>query len=155
RVWHCRYQACSFTGHRDVVGSVNMHALAFGQRIDCPAQVTYQRPGPLRAQRGNKQPALVVASRHVVVARTRATSDKLKRRLAAGVVLVSRNLNHSSGEEASQEADYRSAAAKKLILFTGLRVSRYTSSIPAEAPWLRPWGVSTPSSSLRNRRQDA
>ena len=74
RVWRCRNPRCSFCGHRDVVGSVNMHLLAFGNTIDFPAQVTYQRPGPLRVHRRDEQPPVVVSSRNVVVARTRATS---------------------------------------------------------------------------------
>ena len=74
RVWRCRNQFCSFVGHRDVVGSVNMHPLAFGTKIDFPAQVTYQRPGPLRVHRRDEQSPVVVSSRHVVAARTRATS---------------------------------------------------------------------------------
>ena len=75
RVWRCRNKACSFVGHRDVVGSVNMHPLAFGAKIDFPAQVTYQRPGPLRVHQRNEQPPMVApASRNVVVARTRAAS---------------------------------------------------------------------------------
>ena len=41
RVWRCRNPHCSFEGHRDVVGSMNMHPLAFGSKIDVPAQVTY------------------------------------------------------------------------------------------------------------------
>ena len=61
-------------GHRDVVGSVNMHPLAFGSKIDVPAHVTYQRPGPVRVRARNEQPATVHSSRNVVVARTRATS---------------------------------------------------------------------------------
>lgn len=74
RVWRCRNRSCSFVGHRDVVGSVNMHPLAFGRAIDFPAQVTYQRPGPLRVHRRDKQPLVVAsASRNVVVARTRAS----------------------------------------------------------------------------------
>lgn len=74
RVWRCRNKACSFVGHRDVVGSVNMHLLAFGNQIDFPAQVTYQRPGPLRVHARNKQPGMVAsASRNVVAAQTRAS----------------------------------------------------------------------------------
>jgi putative transposase len=46
RVWRCHNAHCSFVGHRDVVGSVNMHPLAFGQKIAFPAQITYQRAGP-------------------------------------------------------------------------------------------------------------
>jgi putative transposase len=54
RVWRCRRPGCSFVGHRDVVGGVNMHPLAFGTKIDFPAQVTCQRPGPLGSVPGMK-----------------------------------------------------------------------------------------------------
>jgi len=75
RMWSCRNPQCSFEGHRDVVGSANMHPLAFGSKIDVPAQVTYQRPGPIRVHRRDKQPSVIAsANRNVVVARTRATS---------------------------------------------------------------------------------
>jgi putative transposase len=75
RVWRCRNPRCSFVGHRDVVGSVNMHPLAFGTKIDFPAQVTYQRPGPLRVHRRTKEPLVEAkACRNVVAARTRVTS---------------------------------------------------------------------------------
>ena len=75
RVWRCHNPQCAFQGHRDVVGSVNMHPLAFGSKIPFPAQVTYRRPGPTRVHRRNEQPPVVVSSRNVVVARTRATSS--------------------------------------------------------------------------------
>ena len=75
RVWRCRNPHCSFVGHRDVVGSVNMHPFAFGSSIDFPAHVTYQRPGPIGVHRRNEQlPVVAPASRNVVAARTRATS---------------------------------------------------------------------------------
>jgi putative transposase len=48
RQWRCRNPECSFQGHRDVVGSVNMHPLAFGAKIAFPARITYQRAGPVR-----------------------------------------------------------------------------------------------------------
>jgi putative transposase len=54
RIWRCHRPGCSFVGHRDVVGSVNMHSLAFGRTIDVPAHVTYQRPGPVRVRPGMK-----------------------------------------------------------------------------------------------------
>ncbi len=76
RVWRCHRPGCAFVGHRDVVGAVNMHPLAFGRTIDVPAHITYQRPGPLRVHPRNKQPGTVQpGSRNVVVARTRATSS--------------------------------------------------------------------------------
>jgi len=46
RVWRCK--KCGFTGHRDIVGSVNMHRLAYEQQVIFPRSVTYLRPGPSR-----------------------------------------------------------------------------------------------------------
>jgi putative transposase len=46
RNWACR--ACGFRGHRDLVGSVNMHLDAFGTHLKFPRSFTYLRPGPLR-----------------------------------------------------------------------------------------------------------
>jgi len=45
RNWTCR--ACGFSGHRDLVGSINMHGIAFGQIPTPPVAkaVTYLRPG--------------------------------------------------------------------------------------------------------------
>ena len=43
RNWVCK--ACGFTGHRDIVGSVNMHKLAYGSQVMFPRSVTYLRPG--------------------------------------------------------------------------------------------------------------
>jgi len=42
RNWACR--KCGFTGHRDIVGSVNMHKLAFDEHVSFPHSVTYLRP---------------------------------------------------------------------------------------------------------------
>jgi len=53
RNWTCR--RCGFVGHRDIVGSMNMHLLAFGSRISYPSSLTYRRPGPLRDRRQNKE----------------------------------------------------------------------------------------------------
>src|SRR6266849_2430272 len=47
RNWVCR--ACGFTGHRDLVGSVNMHMLAFGTQVMFPRSFTYLRPGLSRS----------------------------------------------------------------------------------------------------------
>jgi putative transposase len=52
RTWTCRH--CGFVGHRDIVGSMNMHPLAFGSRIVYPTSLTYRRPGPLRDRRQTK-----------------------------------------------------------------------------------------------------
>ena len=43
RNWNC--PRCGFKGHRDIVGSVNMHELSFGQKIEFPVAITYLRPG--------------------------------------------------------------------------------------------------------------
>jgi putative transposase len=42
RNWDCR--ACQFSGHRDLVGSVNMHPLAYGSHVEFPRSFTYLRP---------------------------------------------------------------------------------------------------------------
>lgn len=46
RVWKCK--KCGFSGHRDIVGSVNMHRLAYNEKVAFPRSVTYLRPGPSR-----------------------------------------------------------------------------------------------------------
>ena len=52
RHWVCR--ACGFTGHRDVVGSVNMHRLAYGESVMFPRSITYLRPGSTRDRRSRR-----------------------------------------------------------------------------------------------------
>ena len=59
RMWRCRNPQCAFAGHRDVVGSVNMHPLAFGQKIAFPAHITYQRAGPVRVLARSEEPCQV------------------------------------------------------------------------------------------------
>lgn len=49
RNWACK--ACGFVGHRDVVGSVNMHKLAFDEQVSFPRSVTYLRPSLSRSSR--------------------------------------------------------------------------------------------------------
>ena len=51
REWACK--KCGFRGHRDVVGAVNMHPLAYGEQIEFPSQITYRRAG---ITQGTKQP---------------------------------------------------------------------------------------------------
>lgn len=46
RNWRCK--ACGFEGHRDIVGAVNMHPIAYGQVVPFPKRITYPRPGSLR-----------------------------------------------------------------------------------------------------------
>jgi putative transposase len=47
RQWHCKQ--CGFQGHRDLVGSVNMHRLAFGEQVEFPRCFTYLRPSVTRS----------------------------------------------------------------------------------------------------------
>src|SRR6266550_2065745 len=47
RNWACK--ACGFVGHRDVVGSVNMHKIAFDEHVSFPRSVTYLRPSLSRS----------------------------------------------------------------------------------------------------------
>ncbi|HEY3992250.1 MAG TPA: transposase [Ktedonobacteraceae bacterium] len=42
RNWVCRQ--CQFSGHRDLVGSVNMHSLAYASQVMFPRSFTYLRP---------------------------------------------------------------------------------------------------------------
>ena len=46
RNWRCK--SCGFEGHRDIVGAVNMHPIAYGQVVPFPKRITYLRPGSLR-----------------------------------------------------------------------------------------------------------
>src|SRR6266516_7865442 len=49
RNWVCR--KCQFSGHRDLVGSVNMHQLAYGSdQVRFPRSFTYLRPSGLVAR---------------------------------------------------------------------------------------------------------
>ncbi|MHB1701922.1 MAG: RNA-guided endonuclease InsQ/TnpB family protein [Acidobacteriaceae bacterium] len=45
RNWSCK--VCGFSGHRDLVGSINMHPIAFGTKpmFPAPQGITYRRPG--------------------------------------------------------------------------------------------------------------
>ncbi len=45
RQWTCK--KCGFKGHRDLVGSINMHTLAFGEQVKFPRSFTYLRPSVL------------------------------------------------------------------------------------------------------------
>ncbi len=54
RIYACRH--CGFVGHRDIVGSMNMHSLAFGSRISYPPSLTYRRPGPARVRWRDEHP---------------------------------------------------------------------------------------------------
>ena len=46
RNWRCK--VCGFEGHRDIVGAVNLHPIAYGQVVPFPKRITYLRPGSLR-----------------------------------------------------------------------------------------------------------
>lgn len=53
RNWVCR--ACQFSGHRDLVGSVNMHQDAYGNRhMKFPRSFTYLRPSGLSRPRSSR-----------------------------------------------------------------------------------------------------
>lgn len=58
RNWRCK--ACGFEGHRDIVGAVNMHQIAYDQVVPFPKRITYLRPGPVRSGQAagmkNRQP---------------------------------------------------------------------------------------------------
>ena len=59
REWRCK--KCGFSGHRDVVGGVNMHPIAYGNRIAFPHRITYLRPGrdnAFRQAAGMNNPSL-------------------------------------------------------------------------------------------------
>lgn len=56
RRWHCK--RCGFTGHRDLVGSVNMHPLAYGEKVTFPRIVTYLRPGFTKQAAAHEDPAV-------------------------------------------------------------------------------------------------
>ena len=58
RNWVCK--ACGFTGHRDLVGSVNMYPIAYDQKVMFPRSVTYLRPG--KARRSSRADAPLVSS---------------------------------------------------------------------------------------------
>jgi putative transposase len=49
RNWACK--VCGFSGHRDLVGSINMHKLAYGEQVMFPRSFTYLRPGLSRSSR--------------------------------------------------------------------------------------------------------
>ncbi len=44
RNWVCKNPQCHFAGHRDIVGSMNMHRFAFGHSLAYPSRITYLRP---------------------------------------------------------------------------------------------------------------
>ncbi len=58
RQWNCK--VCGFSGHRDLVGSINMHKLAFGEHVNFPRSFTYLRPSPLgKGVVGQTRPSVV------------------------------------------------------------------------------------------------
>jgi putative transposase len=66
RQWTCRH--CGFQGHRDLVGSINMHQLAFGEQVEFPRSFTYLRPSSSRA--GTPQRCLSESPVHPRIADT-------------------------------------------------------------------------------------
>ena len=57
RQWTCK--ACGFSGHRDLVGSINMHKLAFGEQVNFPRSFTYLRPAKSRKRSSRADMPLV------------------------------------------------------------------------------------------------
>jgi putative transposase len=57
RQWNCI--CCGFKGHRDLVGSLNMHRLAFGEQVEFPRSFTYLRPSPARRRSRADTPPVV------------------------------------------------------------------------------------------------
>jgi putative transposase len=57
RQWTCK--ACGFSGHRDLVGSINMHTLTFGEQVNFPRSFTYLRPAKSRKRSSRADTPLV------------------------------------------------------------------------------------------------
>lgn len=58
RQWNCN--VCVFSGHRDLVGSINMHRLAYGEQVEFPRSFTYLRPSSLgKVVVGQTRPSVV------------------------------------------------------------------------------------------------
>ena len=104
RVWTCR--ECGFTGHRDIVGAVNMHPLAFDENVMFPDRITYLRPGLARDRGGMNTCRMAQTPRNVVVARTRATGSQM----LSGVVLESPRANHLNSK-ATCRSEFRKGLA--------------------------------------------
>ncbi|WP_371832242.1 zinc ribbon domain-containing protein [Paracoccus benzoatiresistens] len=51
--WRC--PDCCFTGHRDVIGAVNMHRLAFGTKVTVPRRSDGTAPGSAAQAAPRKQ----------------------------------------------------------------------------------------------------
>ncbi len=63
RVWRCK--ACGFVGHRDLVGSVNIHEISFGEKAQFPERrsTTYLRPGHTNPWQASHEDPAVGSSR--------------------------------------------------------------------------------------------
>lgn len=61
RNWRCK--ACGFEGHRDIVGAVNMHQIAYNQVVAFPERITYLRPGSRRSSRPGTGQSCLAESR--------------------------------------------------------------------------------------------
>jgi hypothetical protein len=66
-VWHRGFElyVCGFTGHRDLVGSVNMHTLAYGTQVMFPRSFTYLRHGMSRSSSRADTPQCCLSELHV------------------------------------------------------------------------------------------
>ncbi len=90
RNWACR--VCGFRGHRDLVGSVNMHQDAFDTHLKFPRSFTYLRPGSSRSSSRADTPP-------------RCLSESVDQALLS--------------EQVSKEAAHPTEVAQKLIPFRG------------------------------------
>ncbi len=73
RQWTCKH--CGFHGHRDLVGSVNMHRLAFGEQVEFPRSFTYLHPGLTRKRSSRADTPLCCLSESSVQPRIADTAS--------------------------------------------------------------------------------
>ncbi len=73
RQWICNH--CGFQGHRDLVGSINMHALAYGEQVEFPRSFTYLRPGLTRKRSSRADTPLCCLSKSSVHPRIADTAS--------------------------------------------------------------------------------
>jgi putative transposase len=105
RNWVCK--ACGFTGHRDVVGSVNMHQLAFDEHVMFPRSMTYLRPS--KSRRSSRADAPL------------ASSDACCLRQSPHQPLLS--------EQVSSETGHIVGVTQKLIPFEGIESRHLNNTI--------------------------
>jgi putative transposase len=83
RNWVCR--RCGFRGHRDLVGSVNMHQDAFGVHLKFPRSFTYLRPGPLRTRERSSRADTPLVSKETCCPSTSAAQPHVRGVVPSGI----------------------------------------------------------------------